>query len=251
LPIYATTAFPHKAKALGFCASKFPLPYGPADGDEGMRKNIEKVKEIRDSVGPNFPIMIDCYMSLTSAYATELARKIQPYNIKWMEECCHPDDYTGYAELKKNVQGSTLITCGEHEYTRYGFKQLLDMKCCDIIQPDITWVGGITEVRRIIALASAYDIPCIPHGSSVYSYHLQYAFPNCPIAECIMMAPQGDIIVPYFGKLFKDEPLPKDGWIELDGKKPGFGVTLNNDDNTFRRPYNRATSNKSMNSASK
>jgi len=73
----------------------------------------------------------------------------------------------------------------------------------------------MTEARRIVALAAAYDIPVIPHGSSVFSYHLQYAFSNCPMAEFLVLSPKGDKIVPLFGKLFLDEPLPKDGYIDL------------------------------------
>jgi len=86
-------------------------------------------------------------------------------------------------------------------------------------------------------MAAAYDIPVIPHGSSVYSYHLQYAFHNCPIAELINLSPGADKIVPYFGSLFLDEPLPKDGFIDLPDR-PGFGVTLNRDG--LVRPYPRS-----------
>ena len=110
---------------------------------------------------------------------------------------------------------TTLLTTGEHEYTRYGFRMLLEKKCCDLLQPDITWCGGLTEARRIVALAAAYDIPVIPHGSSVFSYHLQYAFTNCPMAEFLILSPKGDTIVPLFGALFTDEPLPKNGFIDL------------------------------------
>jgi len=242
LPVYGTTARPDLAQKMGFVASKFPLPFGPADGDEGMRKNIEVVRKHRESVGPDFPLMIDCYMSLTLPYAKELSRKIEPYNIKWIEETLHPDDYEGYAELRKFAR-NTMVTCGEHEYTRYGFRKLLESKCADILQPDITWCGGITETRRIIAMASAYDIPIIPHGSSVYSYHLQYAFPSSPMAEFLIMSPKADKIVPYFGNLFTDEPLPANGQIILDPTKPGFGVTLNRDNLNLRRPYTHVPGN--------
>ena len=115
---------------------------------------------------------------------------------------------------------------------------LLEKKCCDVLQPDITWCGGMTEARRIVALASAFDIPVIPHGSSVYSYHLQICFPSCPIAEFLVMSPKADKIVSYFGKLFKDEPLPKDGYVEL-SDKPGFGVELNREELNLKRPYPR------------
>lgn len=130
------------------------------------------------------------------------------------------------------------MTTGEHEYTRYGFKQLLDSpSACDIIQPDVTWMGGITEARRVVALASAYSIPVIPHGSSVYSYHLQTAFANCPMAEYINLSRDGDETVPYFGGLFPDEPLPQGGRIYLDPGKAGFGVTLRKDG--LKRAYVR------------
>ena len=119
-----------------------------------------------------------------------------------------------------------LLTTGEHEYMRYGFRELIARKAVDILQPDINWVGGITEARRIVAMAAAYDIPVIPHGSSVFSYHLQYAFTNCPMAEFLIMSPKADTIVPLFGDLFVHEPVPKDGWIDIPDT-PGWGVELN------------------------
>ncbi len=262
IPCYATTSRPDLAKEMGFFGAKFPLPYGPANGDEGMQKNIEMVKKWREAVGPTFPLMIDCYMSLTLPYAIELARKCEPYNVKWIEETLPPDQYDDYAELKKAVK-TTLITTGEHEYTRYGFKTLLEKKCVDVLQPDITWCGGMTEARRIVgkslivllvsslrsnthntihfapALSSAYDIPVIPHGSSIYSYHLQICFPSCPMAEFLVMSPKADSIVSFFGNLFLDEPLPKDGYVELPHDKPGFGVTLNREGLNMTRPYPR------------
>ena len=145
LPVYATTARPDLAKKMGFQGAKFPLPYGPGDGNAGMTKNIERVLEVRQSVGPEFPIMIDCYMSLTVPYTIELARRIDrevPGGVKWIEEHLPPDDYEGYAEVKRKAGMWNLFTCGEHEYTRYGFRQLLEKGCCDVLQPDITWCGG-------------------------------------------------------------------------------------------------------------
>ncbi|UJR10368.1 hypothetical protein I4U23_014573 [Adineta vaga] len=242
LPCYATCYDPLAAKKLGFKGAKFPLPYGPADGDEGMRKNIQRVAEIRQAVGPDFPLMIDCYMALTVGYTLKLLELVKPYNIKWVEEHLPPDQYSGYTEVKKRNPSTALLTCGEHEYTRWGFKLLLDQECADLLQPDVTWCGGITEARRIVALASAYDVPIVPHGSSIYSYHLQYAFPNLPMSEFILLAPDGASISPYFGHLFDDEPLPQDGWVNLDPNKPGFGVTLKK--THLHRPYARTDKSK-------
>lgn len=96
--------------------------------------------------------------SLTVPYTIELARRVEPFNVKWIEEFLPPDDYDGYSQVKQKVS-SCLLTTGEHEYTRYGFRKLLEGKCADVLQPDITLVGGITEARRVVALAAAFDIP--------------------------------------------------------------------------------------------
>jgi len=90
-------------------------------------------------------------------------------------------------------------------------------------------------------MAAAYDIPVIPHGSSVFSYHLQIAYPNCPMGEFLNMSPKADTIVPVFGNLFKDEPLPQNGFIEL-SDKPGWGVELNREELNLFRPYDRSKS---------
>ena len=238
LPAYCTTARPDVAKALGFCASKVPCPYGPAAGEPGFAANVDFFKRHRASVGPHFPLALDCYMSLNVAYAVRLAKALEPHGLKWIEECLLPDDYEGYRELREALRGSSvLVTTGEHEYTRYGFRQLIDRRAADVLQPDITWLGGITEARRVVAIAAAHDIPVIPHGSSIYSYHLQYAFHNCPVAEFINLSPDADKISPYFGGLFPDEPLPADGFIDLPDR-PGFGVTLNREG--LHRPFARS-----------
>ena len=181
--------------------------------------------------------MLDCYMALTPAYTIKLVKALQPYNLKWIEEFLPPDDYAGYKTVKEALKDTgVMLTSAEHEYTRYGFKQLIESGCLDIVQPDISWLGGITEARRVVALASAYGVLVIPHGSSVYSYHLQYAFRNCPMAEFLNLTPKSDGILPYFGGLFPDEPLPKDGYIDLPDR-PGFGVTL--DRTTLVRKHGR------------
>jgi L-rhamnonate dehydratase len=175
--------------------------------------------------------------ALTVSYAIKLIQAVSQYNIHWVEEFLPPDDYEGYEAVKKAVGEKCLLTTGEHEYTRYGFRQLIQRRCVDILQPDVNWVGGLTEAKRITAMASAYDIPVIPHGSSVFSYHLQISQPNCPMAEFLIMSPEADKIVPLFGNLFQEEPLPKDGYIDLPDK-PGWGVELN-PDLKLHRPYKR------------
>ena len=87
--------------------------------------------QARESVGIDFPLMIDCYMSLTVPYTVELARRIEkevPGGVKWLEEYLPPDDYDGYQEVKKRVS-SCLLTTGEHEYTRHGYRCVSGVVC--------------------------------------------------------------------------------------------------------------------------
>lgn len=234
LPMYATSPAAASVKNQGFQGIKIPLPYGPASGQDGLRKNVLLFEEVRGFVGEHFDIMIDCYMALSVEYVIKLVKALRPFNIRWLEEPLMPDDYVGYTELKKRLP-ETFISTGEHEYTRYGFSQLLECGI-DILQPDVTWCGGMTELRRITSIAASRDVPVIPHGSGVYAWHHQVSFPNTPFAEFLMLSPDGDIITPQFGSLFINEPLPENGEIML-SNKPGFGLELNKKELDFIRPF--------------
>lgn len=226
LTFYATGARPDLARQMGFIGGKMPLRYGPADGDEGLEKNLAQLREMRAGAGEHFWLMFDCWMALDVDYATRLAHAAQDYRLKWIEECLPPDNYWGYAELRRSMPPGMLVTTGEHEATRWGFRLLLEMGCCDIIQPDVGWCGGITELLKISALADAHNVLVVPHGSSVYSYHFVITRHNSPFAEFLMMAPQADEIVPMFHPLLLDEPVPLNGRMKVPDT-PGFGVRLN------------------------
>ena len=235
LQFYATGARPDLAKAMGFIGGKLQLQYGPAEGEEGLRQNIAKLAAMRKRVGDDFWLMYDCWMSLDVRYATRLAQAAHDYGLKWIEECLPPDDYWGYAELRRNVPRGMMVSTGEHEATRWGFRMLLEMGCCDLIQPDVNWCGGLTELIRISALADAHNVLVAPHGSSVYSYHFVVTRHNSPFAEFLMMAPGADKVVPMFTPLLLDEPIPVNGRMKVPDT-PGFGVRLN-PDCQLSRPY--------------
>lgn len=227
LVFYATGVRPDLAKDMGFIGGKMPLVHGPADGEDGMRRNIEHLAAMRSRVGPDFWLMFDCWMGLDLDYATRLAIEARAHDLKWLEECLPPDDYWGYAQLRKNLPAGMLLTTGEHEATRWGFRMLLEMGCADILQPDVGWCGGMTELVRISALADSHGVLVIPHGSSVYSYHFVAARHNSPFAEFLMMSPKADRVVPMFTPLLLGEPVPVGGRLKtslLDA--PGFGVAL-------------------------
>jgi L-rhamnonate dehydratase len=226
LIFYATGARPDAAKKLGFIGGKMPLQHGPGEGEEGLHRNLSKLADMRSRVGDDFWLMYDCWMALDLNYATRLANAAADHGLKWIEEALPPDDYWGYAALKKAAPPGMLVTTGEHEATRWGFRLLLEMDCCDIIQPDVGWCGGITELQKISALADARGVLVVPHGSSVYSYHFVVTRHNSPFAEFLMMAPGADVIVPMFSPLLLDEPVPQNGRLKVPDR-PGFGVRLN------------------------
>jgi L-rhamnonate dehydratase len=237
LVFYATGARPDLAKEMGFIGGKLPLQHGPAEGAEGLKKNLAKLADMRSKVGDDFWLMFDCWMSLDVPYATKLAHAAHEYGLKWLEECLPPDDYWGYAELRRNVPRGMMVSTGEHEATRWGFRMLLEMECCDLIQPDVGWCGGITELIKISALADAHNVMVVPHGSSVYSYHFVVTRHNSPFAEFLMMAPKADEVVPMFTPLLLDEPVPVNGRMKVPDT-PGFGVRLN-PECALVRPYPR------------
>jgi L-rhamnonate dehydratase len=235
LQFYATGARPDLAKEMGFIGGKMPLQHGPAEGEEGLAKNIAKLADMRSKVGDDFWLMFDCWMSLDLNYATRLAHAAKEYGLKWLEEALPPDDYWGYAELRRSVPRGMMVTTGEHEATRWGFRMLFEMGCADLVQPDVGWCGGITELIKISALADAHNVLVVPHGSSVYSYHFVVTRHNSPFAEFLMMAPKADEVVPMFNPLLLDEPVPVNGRMKVP-ETPGFGVRLN-PECTLVRPY--------------
>ena len=235
LPLYCTGPEPAIYQEMGFFGGKIPLPEGPADGPAGLRRNVERVAAIRAEVGPDYPLMIDCYMALDVPYAISLAEAMRPFGIYWLEEVLHPDDFEGHRILKQSCPWMRWTT-GEHEYTRYGFRNLIVNRGVDIVQPDVMWVGGLTELLRIGAMANAYDIPVVPHGSGAYSYHYCITQPQVIFAEYINISPTGREVSPVFGTMFKNEKLPTNGSITL-SDEPGFGLELDRTAVNLTRPF--------------
>ena len=235
LVFYATGARPDLAEKMGFLGGKLPLHYGPAEEEEGFRKNLSLLEEMRSRTSQEFWLMYDCWMSLDLEYATRLAHGASQFGLKWIEEALVPDDYWGYAELKRRLPAGMMLTTGEHEATRWGFRLLLEMGCADILQPDVGWCGGLTELVKISALADERGVLVVPHGSSVYSYHFSITRHNSPFCEFLMMAPKADEVIPMFAPLLAEERVPEMGKMKL-SDAPGFGVRLN-PDCVLQRPY--------------
>jgi len=223
IPIYCTGNDVDQHMEAGFKRLKLAIPYGPADGKEGMRKNVELAKSTRDKLGPDGDIMLDCWMSWTERYTLEMADMLAPYKVYWMEECLQPHDYEGFGRLNAAIKSTRIVT-GEHEYTRYGFRQLLEHRGAEIWQPDINWCGGLTELRRIGALAAVYDIPVIPHGGGLgEAVHYIMATTNCPWAEMFMPAPGGPKQVYDMWTEQYNVTKGPEGLYMRPSNRPGFG----------------------------
>jgi L-alanine-DL-glutamate epimerase-like enolase superfamily enzyme len=191
-----------------------------------MMRNVALVRTVRDAVGDGVDIMADAYMGWTLDYAKRMLPLLEPLNLRWLEEPVIPDDIQGYAELK--AYGRVPIAGGEHEFTLHGFRDLLEARAVDYIQFDTNRVGGLTQARKIAALAEAHQVPVIPHAGQMHNYHVVMASLNSPMAEHF---PLVDVEVgnELFWYIFDGEPKARDGFVDLDEAMPGLGLTINED----------------------
>ncbi len=234
IPVYASRLYSvepaelaaeaQRYKDEGYKAMKLRFGWGPTDGAAGMQGNLGLVRTVRETVGDGIDVMADAYMGWTLDYAKRMLPLLEPFHLRWLEEPVIPDDVRGYAELKS--QGRIPIAGGEHEFTLYGFRDLLEAGAVDYIQFDTNRVGGITQARKIAALAEAHSVPVIPHAGQMHNYHVVMSSLNSPMAEYF---PIVDVEVgnELFWYLFDGEPKAKDGFVDLDENVAGLGLTIN------------------------
>lgn len=206
--------------AKGYAAQKWFPRWGPEDGRDGVRKNVALMENLRASAGPESDIMIDAWMSWNVPYALDMAKRLKPYDPRWLEEPVLPDKIPQYAEI--TAKSVVPISGGEHEYTRFGIKQLLDARAVDIMQADTYWAGGISEMQKICTLCSAYDIPIVPHGHSVPA-NVQISAALSPAAvPYVEFLVKWNEILQHF---YKNPVLPVNGIVTVP-TGPGMGVEI-------------------------
>jgi len=233
IPVYASKLYSGPIEEMqreaqsyvdqGFSMFKMRFGWGPKDGVAGMDENIKRVAAVREVVGNNTDLMLECYMGWNLDYAKRMLPLLAEFNPRWLEEPVIADDIDGYAQL--NNLGIIPISGGEHEFTLLGFKHLLDRNAVSYIQYDTNRVGGITAAQKINALAEAFQVPVIPHAGQMHNYHLTMANLNCPISEFF---PVHDVEVgnELFYYIFKGDPEPTNGFIDLSDTEPGLGLTI-------------------------
>ena len=147
--------------SAGFPAVKIKI------GLLSARHDISRARAIRDALGEQMRVMADANHAYDVPGAKRVGVALEELDYAWFEEPVVPEDLAGYAELRRAL--TIPIAGGECEYTRYGFRDLLTGRCCDILQPDINAAGGFSEALKIHALASAFGVRIVPHvwGSGI------------------------------------------------------------------------------------
>ncbi len=221
IPAYATGTDVSYYAENGFTACKLPLRNGLAEGEEGFKQNIEMIQAARDAIGPGIELMADIYLRWDVDYTLRFANETKDLNLKWIEEPITLDDYAGMAQLVREIE-PTWIVSGEHEFTRYGFRELLRWQAADMIQPDVSWAGGWTECLRIAHEAAELGIPTWLHQAGTpWGLHLTVCLPMPCKAETFGPSRDG-IENELYNRL---RPSPQDGYFTLNDA-PGFGVEM-------------------------
>jgi L-alanine-DL-glutamate epimerase-like enolase superfamily enzyme len=207
-------------KALGYTAQKWFFRHGPMSGKEGLLKNVKLVRTLREAVGDDTDLMLDCWQSMDVNYVVDLAERIAEYRPRWLEECVMPDRIDSYRRIKDKI--NIPLSGAEHEYTRWGFKRFIDAEALDVLQPDIYWCGGLSETLKIAAYATAHDLITIPHGHSTPAT-IHFSVTQSPIHT-----PYQEYLVKWnaIHQHFLRNPVaPVDGFIHVPGE-PGLGMEL-------------------------
>ncbi|MAS15600.1 MAG: rhamnonate dehydratase [Nitratireductor sp.] len=213
-----------KFVAEGFRAIKMKIGLG------SHKKDIQRVAAVRDAIGPDIRLMVDANHCYSVPNAIRLGRMLEAFDIDWFEEPISPEDVDGYIEVSRALD--MAVAGGENDFTRWGFRDKIVRKAMDIVQPDVCAAGGLTECKKIAALASAHGVECVPHawGSAVglsATIHFLASLPDQP--PCLV--PQPVLLEfeqeenPFRDFLAVDPIVQKDGFVPVP-QGPGLGIEI-------------------------
>ena len=210
-PFSPETSQHHRAYTQGMISPK------------GANNGIDTIAAIREAVGPDIEILIDCHGNFNVPTAISLARRLEPYNIGWYEEPVQPNSNEALKHVKESV--NVPICVGERLYTRFDFVPIFEGRLAEYIMPDILWTGGITELRKIAIMAEAYYIPVSPHDASgpiniLSGAHTMMTVPNFYKLEFNRAA------LDIHNAIITDPLDIRDGYLYL-SERPGLGTELN------------------------
>ncbi len=209
-----------EVKSRGFRYQKWFLAYGPGDGYEGMKKNVETVRLLREAVGDDTELMFDVYSGWDLTYALEWARQVERYRPRWIEEATQAEKIGSFVQLRHGT--SIPVASGEHIQGRWEVYDYLQAGALSVVQCDPEWCGGTSELQKICAVASLFDVPVIPHGHSLHAaLHLiaSQSPAVCPLAEYLILKMQS-----YYH--FESHPLELESAHFALPDRPGYGIEL-------------------------
>ena len=224
ISLYATGDDLDWSQELGFTAFKITNPAHFEMGIAGINLVEKKVATARDTVGRDHELMINPVMSYDVEFTIRLAERLRSYELRWLEEPLIPEDIEGHIQIKNAITWIPIAT-GEDHHTRISFRQLIEHRAVDVVQPDISWCGGLSEAIKIYTLAQAFGIKTVPHGgaNTPWGQHFSYAMPESSMAEYWLGSDPG---IPL------DEVRPIPGMVmPINGKitptdAPGFGMEI-------------------------
>ncbi|MCZ8311203.1 MAG: mandelate racemase/muconate lactonizing enzyme family protein [Magnetospirillum sp.] len=203
--------------ARGFKTIKFKVGF---DGGRAINRDVVRVRKVREAVGPDIRILVDANNCFDAATAVQLANRIREFDIALFEEPVFADDIPGLARFKRGTD--IPLATGEHEYTKFGVRDLLLAEAADIVQVDGARAGGYTEMLKCAALTQAWNVKFAPHAMENVHLHLVAAVPNALFLERLLMFEE------ITGKVFKDAPAPIDGFMYVPDR-PGLALDLDMD----------------------
>ena len=192
---------------------KVGMDFGRAE-----REDIQRLAAVRKAVGDDVALYIDSNNGYYAKQAIYMAKEFEHYQVGWFEEPVLADDVQGLAEVRQAI--SIPVATGEHEYTKYGFKELIAAGGADIVQPDVGRVGGVTEWMKVAHMAHAFDLPVAPHAVQLVHLHLACATPNLKVVEYMNTSLEVDRL------WYTDFPQQRDGMWSPFPDKPGLGLEL-------------------------
>src|SRR6478752_2424379 len=218
-----------KVVERGYRALKFD-PFGPGYYElsrEERIRSISLVEAVRDAIGPDVEILVEMHGRFTAAQAIRISHDLEQFDPSWIEEPVPPDNLKALQKVSERV--NIPVATGERIHTRYDFREIMELQAADIIQPDITHIGGILEAKKIAAWADSYYILVAPHNvcgpvATAANLHFAASTPNFKIQEHF-----NDFAEGWVKQLAPGNPEVTDGYFGLP-QGPGLGVTLDLDE---------------------
>jgi L-rhamnonate dehydratase len=211
-----------RVKKAGFTGQKWFPTLGPRDGAAGFEFNVTMMQALRETTGDNYDIMIDGLTRWDLSYAIKWCKAVEKYRPRWLEEPFQT--YQQIEPLARLRQTTSIpLSTGEHNYNRWEFHELMKAGAIDILNPDPEWCGGISEIIRICALASAHGLIVSPHHMKLIA--LAHIVASQPPAVCPVVEYRHPM---YMGtKYFERDPIVHNGSSQIElPDRPGFGVEL-------------------------